>query len=412
VRLGLVVPRYGPEVVGGTEHWLRLLCEHLVADRGWEVEVFTTGALSAATWADELRPGTTEVGGVTVHRFRSRSGRDPRSALVRALVTPAPSLVPGALARRLVELAGPVCPEVLDAAEASTCDPVAVTPYLYWPAVVGAPRLGRRVVFHGAAHDEPELHLPLMAAVYGAVGGFAFNSFAEQALVERCFRVAERPAAVIGNAVVEGAGDPAEARAALGLSPGEPFVLSLGKVERAKGSHALAELWRAYRARRPGAPRLVLVGPVHDELAGDADVVVAGRRPEDVKWGALRAAAMVVVPSAWESFSLVVLEAWLAGAPVVVNRRCEATVEHCVRSGGGLWFEEYADFEALADRLLGDPALRARLAAAGRAYTERTFSWPAVLDRYETLTERILRSRRGAPAAAVRGSARTGAAAS
>jgi hypothetical protein len=47
VNLGLVVPRYGDEVVGGTEHWLRLLCEHLVALKQWQVEVFTTCATSA-----------------------------------------------------------------------------------------------------------------------------------------------------------------------------------------------------------------------------------------------------------------------------------------------------------------------------------------------------------------------------
>ena len=58
MRLGLVVPRYGVDVVGGIEHWLRLLCEHLVALKGWDVEVFTTCAVSAATWADELPPET------------------------------------------------------------------------------------------------------------------------------------------------------------------------------------------------------------------------------------------------------------------------------------------------------------------------------------------------------------------
>jgi hypothetical protein len=79
MKLGLVVPRYGVDVVGGIEHWLRLLCEHLVALKQWDVEVFTTCAVSAATWADDLPPGDSELDGVTVHRRRSVSGRDPRS---------------------------------------------------------------------------------------------------------------------------------------------------------------------------------------------------------------------------------------------------------------------------------------------------------------------------------------------
>jgi glycosyltransferase involved in cell wall biosynthesis len=393
VNLGLVVPRYGADVVGGTEHWLRMLCEHLVALRHWKVEVFTTCATSAATWSDELEPGDSEIGGVTVHRHRSVSGRDPRYAEMNAIIRRDPAHVPDDVARRFVELVGPVCPAVLDHASSSDCDLIALTPYLFWPAVHGAPRLGRRVIFHGAAHDEPELHLPIMREVFGAVGGFAFNSYAERALVERTFPIAHLPASVIGNSVAEGDGDPATARAALGLGAEEPFVLCVGRVERDKGSHALAGLWRAYRRRRPDAPRLVLLGPVHEELPGDDDVVVVGRQSEEVKWGAMRACAFLMAPSPWESFSLVVLEAWLAGRPAVVNGRCEATVEHCRRSGGGLWFSDVVEFEVIVDRLLGDASLREHLAARGGEYARRQFSWTAVVDRYAALANHV-RARR------------------
>jgi glycosyltransferase involved in cell wall biosynthesis len=390
MKLGLVVPRYGVDVVGGIEHWLRLLCEHLVALKGWEVEVFTTCAVSAATWADELPPGDSELDGVTVHRRRSVSGRDPRSGEVGVLIGANPAVVPDSLAHTFIDLVGPVCPDVLDAAAASDCDLVAVTPYLFWPAVRGVPRLGRRVIFHCAAHDEPELHLPIMGPVFQSAGGLAYNSYAEQALVERTFPIGHLPASVIGATVVEGSGDPDQARAVLGLAPGERFVVCVGRVERAKGSHVLAELWRLYRQRRPAAPRLVLVGPVHEELVGDDDVVVAGRQPEAVKWGALQGCEFAITPSAWESFSLVVLEAWLAGAAVVVNRRCAATLEHCQRSRGGLAFFDYADFEVVCDRLLGDRPLRERLVANGRSYTHRVFNWDAIVDRYETLADRVL----------------------
>jgi glycosyltransferase involved in cell wall biosynthesis len=399
VKLGLVVPRYGVEVVGGTEHWLRMLCEHLVAMKQWQVEVFTTCATSAATWADELPPGDSVLGGVTVHRHRSVSGRDPRYAELNGEIRRQPARIPDEMALRFIELVGPVCPDVLDQAEASDCDLVAVTPYLFWPAVHGTPRLGRRVIFHGAAHDEPELHLPIMGEVFLSVGGFAFNSYAERALVERTFPIAHLPARVIGNSVAEGPGQPGTARAALGLEPDEPFVLCVGRVERDKGAHALAAWWRSYRRGHRQSPRLVLLGPVHETLEGDDDVIVAGRRSEEVKWGALRACTFLVAPSPWESFSLVVLEAWLAGKAVVVNGRCEATVEHCRRSGGGLWFSDSLELEVIVDRLLSDPPLRDHLGGRGGAYARRQFSWPAVVDRYAALADQILTtggaSRRG-----------------
>ena len=390
MKLGLVVPRYGVDVVGGIEHWLRLLCEHLVVLKGWDVEVFTTCAVSAATWANELPPGDSVLDGVTVHRRLSDSGRDPRSGELGVLIQRNPSVVPDPVAHRLIDLVGPVCPQVLDEAAQSDCDLVAVTPYLFWPAVHGVPRLGKRAIFHSAAHDEAELHLSIMHGVFHAAGGFAYNSYAEQALVERTFSIAHLPSSVVGATVVEGPGDSDAARVALGLTPDEPFVLCVGRVERAKGSHVLADMWRLYRRRRPHGPRLVLIGPVHEGLETDRDVIVAGRQPEDVKWGALRGCEFAITPSAWESFSLVVLEAWLAGVPIVVNRRCAATLEHCVRSGGGLSFLDYADFETVTDRLLADADLRERLVANGRAYTARTFNWDAIVDRYEVLADRIL----------------------
>jgi glycosyltransferase involved in cell wall biosynthesis len=392
VKLGLVVPRYGVDVVGGTEHWLRLLCEHLVAMRQWDVEVFTTCATSAATWGDELPEGDSTLAGVTVHRHRSVSGRDPRYAELNSTIRQDPAHVPDEVARRFVELVGPVCPAVLDQAASSDCDLIALTPYLFWPSVVGAPRLGRRVIFHGAAHDEPELHLPIMREVFLSVGGFAFNSYAERALVERTFPIAHLPAVVIGNTVTEEDGDPAAARDELGLGTDEPFVLCLGRVERDKGSHALADLWRQYRRRHREAPRLVFLGPVHEPLTGDDDVVVAGHRSEAVKWGALRACEFLIAPSPWESFSLVVLEAWLAGRPVLVNGHCQATVEQCRRSGGGLWFSDIIEFDVTVDRLLADAALRTHLSGRGGGYARRQFSWTAVVDRYTLLVERILTS--------------------
>jgi glycosyltransferase involved in cell wall biosynthesis len=114
------------------------------------------------------------------------------------------------------------------------------------------------------------------------------------------------------------------------------------------------------------------------------DVVVLGEVAEAVKWGLLRRAEALVNPSGFEAFSLVVVEAWTAGIPVVVNAGCAATREHCERSRGGLWFGGYADFEAVLDRLTADADLRTRLAQRGRDYAEAHFLWPRIIERYQT----------------------------
>jgi glycosyltransferase involved in cell wall biosynthesis len=73
---------------------------------------------------------------------------------------------------------------------------------------------------------------------------------------------------------------------------------------------------------------------------------------------------------------------------VVVNAKCEATREHCERSGGGLWYGRYREFEVIVDTLLDDAGVRGMLAARGRAYVDREFRWGSLIDRYAAFLRR------------------------
>ena len=103
----------------------------------------------------------------------------------------------------------------------------------------------------------------------------------------------------------------------------------------------LAAFFRTYKERHPGPLALALVGPVSAKIPDHPDVVLTGVVDEADKWDIVRDATVSVSPSALESFSLVVLEAWVERVPVVVNATCDPTREHCERSGGGLWFGSY-----------------------------------------------------------------------
>lgn len=73
------------------------------------------------------------------------------------------------------------------------------------------------------------------------------------------------------------------------------------------------------------------------------------------------------------------------------------TREHCERSGGGLWFTSYPEFEATLDRLLADAGLRATLGANGRAYVDRFYQWPVLIARYAAFLEGVVARGRGTP---------------
>ncbi len=398
--LTFVVPRYGPDVHGGAETGARLLAVGLAAD-GWDVQVLTTCARSALTWANEHPAGTETADGVAVHRFATARNRHRDFDAWSARVLARPGAADRDTALEWVDRQGPDSPGLIDAAASVRDGALALYPYLYQPAVRGAMVASAPTVLHPAAHPEPPLGLCVFDELFASVDALAFHSQAEQRLIAQRSAVSATPQAVVGLPV-PAPGDPLAAEAAGGgpaaaRSPeslrwrfnlGEArIVLCLGRVDPGKGAHELAA---AFERGRFDEATLVLAGPVNCRPPSGRGVRVLGPVTERDKWGLLAAADVVVQPSVMESFSLVVLEAGLAGVPVLVNGRCPPTVEHCRAGGGGLWYRGEAEFRAALRRLLDDAEARRRLGAAGREYATGAFSWPAVKRRYEALLSRII----------------------
>jgi glycosyltransferase involved in cell wall biosynthesis len=104
---------------------------------------------------------------------------------------------------------------------------------------------------------------------------------------------------------------------------------------------------------------------------------------------ALEAASVVVVPSPYESLSLLALEAFAVGTPVLANARAEVLVDHCRRSNAGLFYADRWEFVEGLKLLLRDAELRQSLGRNGRAYIQRHYRWSIVLSKYERLFTRI-----------------------
>jgi len=389
VKVAYVTVRYGASIVGGAEQACRQLAEHLAAD-GVDVEVHTTCATDPTTWAEELPPGTSVEAGVTVHRHPSRSGRSRRFESFSAGVLADPAHQPPEAESRWLDLQGPVCPAAVDAALDSGADLIVATPYLYWPAVETASRAGRRFVLHPAAHDEAPIRMAMFGRTFAAAAGLAFYTDAERRLLGRLWpEVAATHQLVVGLGVEPGIGagaDPATFRASSSLG-GRPYLLCLGRVDDGKGTRSLARFFAAFKRRHPGPLALVFAGPVVHPPDPHPDLFVTGALSEADKWSALAGCEALVQPSANESFSIVLLEAWASTRPALVNARCGPTSEHARRSCAGLAFDGYAGFETALVRILGDPRLARAMGDAGRAYVDASFTWPVVTARYRRWLE-------------------------
>ncbi|HTX62653.1 MAG TPA: glycosyltransferase family 4 protein, partial [Acidimicrobiales bacterium] len=287
-----------------------------------------------------------------------------------------------------VDLNGPVTPRLVDALCASAADVAVFYPYLYYPTVRAVGRAPMPAVLHPAAHDEPALYLPVFKDTFASADALVFQTMAERRLVQRHYPVAGLPQILLGLGT-----EPPTARrrpggAVLGLGD-RPYVVSVGRVDEHKGSKMLAAYFAEYKARRPGPLALALVGPVAYRPPDHPDVVLTGMVRDEDKCDVMRDALAFVSPSALEAFSLVVAEAWTLELPVVVNARCGPTREHCERSGGGLWFGSYREFEAILDRLVADGSLRRALGARGGRYVARHYRWPVLIERYARFLEEV-----------------------
>jgi glycosyltransferase involved in cell wall biosynthesis len=91
---------------------------------------------------------------------------------------------------------------------------------------------------------------------------------------------------------------------------------------------------------------------------------------------------VLFLPSAYESLSLSVLEAWQAGIPVLVNGKAAVLEGHCDRSGGGLAYQSREEFEQALSCMMESRSRRAQMGLLGRRYVDQTCSWTAVERQY------------------------------
>lgn len=381
-RLLVVSQRYG-DVAGGAEAHARMLVGKLRPH--FDVEVATTTALDYWTWENELTAGTQWIDGVAVHRFpvEKRRARLFHSYERRAFA--GGHSLGDELA--FLDAQGPVTPDLTEFLfrRGREYDHVLFFTYIYWTTVFGLPLVPERAVLVPTAHDEPAIALSMYRRVFHLPRAIAFNTLEERAMVQRRFADQRVPSEVVGVGVdAPASADGDRFRRKLGIEG--PFFLYLGRIVESKGVGELFELWARWRTsvgRRTATPAtLVLAGHREMPIADRADVRYIGRVSDEDKWDAYAACVAVLVPEALQSLSLVTLEAWSMGTPVVCPRSSNVLASMSRRAGAGLPYRTSEDFAEICELLIERPELRDRLGRSGRDFVARTYTWPVVVEKY------------------------------
>ena len=374
---------------GGAEHHAREMAHSLAP---WhDVTVLTSCAASAEAWDLAFDAGLSDDGPVQVERFvhppRHEGGRArvplPLKLrwffgawldLLRRPRVPQPRGDDWQDGLIFLRRQGPTCDGLVDGLRHAPerFDVVVFFTAIFFPTAIGLPARGMRSILVPLLHDEKASHLPLLHRCFAAAADTLYNTHAERRLAHRMFGGSAGAGQVVGTICRAQPAAPAVlARVQRQYALAGPYLVYVGRIERGKGCAELLSAWRAVAKDEPGAT-LVMVGRGPLRVDGIAGVRATGFVPAQDRDALVQGAVALVMPSRYESLSLVLIEAMALGVPVIANADCEVLADQVAASGAG---EGYRGRRALRRALhaaLHRP-LRARqdMGDAGRRFAQR-----------------------------------------
>ncbi len=381
-KIAFVVQRYGLEVNGGAELECRMYAERLT-DR-YEVHVLTSKAIDYISWKDEYPNEEEEINGVYVKRF---SVAQPRNAKQFDQING--RFLRGGLKREeeeeWVREQGPYMPELLTYLHRHQQEYAAYIfcTYLYYPTCMGVKVAPQMSITIPTAHDEPFLQMKIFRDVFQSPRAIFYNTSEERDFVWGKYANSHIRHEIGGVGIdLPDKVYPEQFRQKYGL---ENYLLYVGRIDEGKGCDVLFSYFQEYKKRNPGDLKLVLMGKNVIDIPQDDDILSLGFVSDEDKYNGMAAARMLVLPSSFESLSMVVLESMALSVPVVVNGVCDVLKGHCQKSNAGLYYTNYFEFEGAVQFLLNHRDIRQAMGKNGVSYVEKHYRWEEIIHRLDQL---------------------------
>lgn len=390
MKIAFVSPWYGTAIPGGAEAETRRTAEHL-SRVGLNVEILTTCVREfRADWNRNYHPpGLTTENGVPVRRFRVRR-RD-----TAAFDSVNGKLMHGQAVSRHEEQTYIRESVRSRALEKYIADHINDYLFVFIPYMFGTTYWGIRAcrgttLLIPCLHNEVYARMHVFRDMFRSVDHALFHTRSEAKLAETLYGLDNHRSILMGEGVdTDWQGNESDFRAKYSIE--KPFILYAGRKDPGKNVGELIDLFRAYRKYRNSDIELVLIGggELPRTIQKNEGIRDLGFVPVQDKYDAYAAATLFCQPSVQESFSLVLMESWVAETPTLVNANCTVTKEHCVCSNGGLAFRNYPEFAACVDVLLSRPKLRVQMGRNGRKYVLDNYHWDRIVRNYQNLFDSI-----------------------
>ena len=389
-KIGIVTPWFGMEIPGGAEAEIRGLALHL-AQAGVKLEILTTCVKEfLSDWSVNYhKEGLTKEQGIPVRRFRVRKRDTAQFDQVnRKLMTgqmPLTKEEEETYVREMINSPG-LYSYMEEHKEEYTV--FVFIPYMFGTTYYGMQVCPEKSVLIPCLHDESYIYLEVFQELFSRIAGMIFHAQPEFELANRVYDLSNVHTEILGEGVnTELVYDAGRFREKYQIK--DDFILYAGRKDEGKNVHTLLRYFTEYKKRNEDSLKLVLIGGGNIEIpkGAEEDVYDLGFVPVQDKYDAYGAATMLCQPSANESFSIVIMESWLCGRPVLVNADCAVTKNFVMEANGGLYFEDYFEFEGALHYIVNHLKTADSMGRQGQEYVRSHFSWDVIVKKYRRFLE-------------------------
>ncbi|SFS84546.1 glycosyltransferase family 4 protein [Paenibacillus sp. 453mf] len=381
-KIAFVVQRYGLEVNGGSELSCRLIAEKL--SRIYDVEILTTKALDYTTWENHYQADVEQIHNLTVRRFKTDFPREMKkfNKVNEQVFTKADRNVYDEL--EWMKAQGPVSFDLINYIKSNhhQYEKVIFFTYLYFTTFWGLQQIPEKSILVPTAHDEPYIYFSIFKPFFHLPQSIIFLTEEEKDFVLKTFHNEHLHSVVagVGVDVPDKEIDIQDFKDKFNIN--EDYILYVGRIDESKGCKELFDYYLRYKKTVSKPPKLVLIGKSVIDIPNDPDIIPLGFVTDEEKFAAMKNAEILMMPSKFESLSMVVLESLYYETPVIVNGHCDVLVGHCERGNAGLYYTDYSEFVYCLNMMLENDNLRKKMGLSGKEYVMKHFDWEIILGKF------------------------------
>ena len=402
-KIGLIVQRYGRQINGGAEVLARMVAEKLALK--YDITVLTSRAVDYHFWEPELPEGESEENGVKIIRFdhkpktaakkvhrlkRQYRGRLLYQKTYRLIGKPKwylklfPSAEVGEKEGLLwVENQGPAMYGLVKYLKKNEqeYDAFIFVTYLYYPSVLGLLAVPHKSIFIPTMHDEQPAYFPIFKKTMASPRSLMFLTESEKKFSNQLFDIAHIRQDVM-SVGIETVDDQKNSELIKKFNIKGKYIIYVGRIDAAKGCNELLKFYTKFTSQNTDLITLVLAGKNMIEEGVHKNIIYVGFVSDEEKEQLMKHAEALIIPSKYESLSLVVLESFACKVPVIANGECQVLKEHLVKSNGGWTYtNENEFFDVLKKVIVGTENVQKGL--NGYQYVTNNYSWQKAISVFD-----------------------------